>query len=435
MRKVVRFLDLCGFFLFGTVLGVMAAVSFIAVIFFKRKKAVSGPLNKLSFAIFDLISDKYSSMYADAFLGDYIFRHYYIYLDFSNRHDRFQDIDGRILFHSIAAHPDNPLYDAGFARVSMLLTEIKVLARAFNIARTGGIGLVKSHDPHILGLNGLMVARWFRLPCVLHMNSDFGMKYRGIGRTSSPVFVSRGLEKVFEFAIIGMYDIVVADRTFYSRSASFPKRYLAKYRAFGVRAYSDHYASLEARKDLRSGLGLEGKKILLYVGRFHPVKYTDDAIKAFSIIKRSVKDAILLMVGSGALDGSLKDMVKKEGVQDSVLFLGPKRHNELPDIYYTADILLAPHGGLTLVESALAATPAVAYDFDWHSEFLQDSKMGFIVPFRNVERMAEKAVKLLNDDALREKMGEYCRETAISNNLRESSEENEKKIYDELLKR
>lgn len=433
MKKVVQFCDRAAFILFGGILGIMASAAFLALVLFKRRRGASRAVNGLSFTISDLISNKYASMFEDALLNGYISRHYYIYLDFSNRHDRFEKIGGGIFVYSIAAHPDNALYNSGLTMMSMLFTELKILATAFRIIRHENISFVKAHDPHLLGLNGLIAARWFRLPCVLHMNSDFGMKYRGTGKTSAPIFISRGLEKFFESVIINLYDMVMADRRFYSTSASFPKRSLKKYRAFGVRVDDAHYTEPDTRRDLKEALGLGGKKILLYVGRLHPVKYPDDAVKAFAIIKRSVGDAVLLVAGSGVLEGALKDMVSQEALQESVLFLGPKRHEELIDLFYTADLLLAPHGGVTLVESALASTPIVAYDFDWHSEFLEDGKMGRIVPFRDVRAMAEKAIEILTNEPLRLAMGDYCRKAAISNYTRKNSIENEKMIYEGLV--
>lgn len=434
MKKLVQFCDRAALVLFGAIFGIMAATAFTALAFFKKRIHGLGAVNVLSFAICDLISNKYSSMLEDALLNGYISRHYYIYLDFGNRYDRFEKIDDKIFFYSIAAHPDNALYNSGFTMISMLFTELKVLTTAFRIARCENISFIKAHDPHLLGLNGLMVSRWFALPCVLHMNSDFGMKYQGTGKTSAPIFISRGLEKLFESAMINLYDLVMADRKFYSRSASFPERSLKKYRAFGVRVDSAHYTDPGVRRDLKSVLGLGGKKILLYVGRLHPVKYPDDAIKAFAIIKRSVDDAVLLVVGSGVLEEPLKRMVQQEGLQDSVLFLGPKKYEELIDLFYTADLLLAPHGGVTLVESALASTPIVAYDFDWHAEFLEDGKMGYIVPFRDVKTLAEKTVKLLKDETLCEDMGLYARKIAVSNHSRERSLDAEKRLYESIVR-
>lgn len=122
------------------------------------------------------------------------------------------------------------------------------------------------------------------------------------------------------------------------------------------------------------------------------------------------------------------------GLNDSVFFLGSKKNHDLINIFSTADVLLAPHGGLTLVESALASTPIVAYDFDWHSEFLEDGKMGYLVPFRDSEEMARRAVNILSDEGLHARMSDYCRTVALERCSRYRSVENERKVYEELLR-
>ncbi len=435
MRALIKVLDILAFLFFGAIFAYLVFGMVIMSACFKKRRHKEGKVNKLSFAVFDLISNKYESMFEDALLNGYIARHCYVYLDFNNRVDRFENIRDKIFFYSIAAHPQNRIYNSGLTRVSMLLTEAKTLVRASLIIWRNNINLIKAHDPHLLGLNGLIVAKLFRLPCVLHMNSDFDMKYRGTGKISSPMLISRGVERLFESTIMRFYDLIMADRKFYSRSRHFSKESVKKYRAFGVRVDGSHYKDPAERNDLREKLSLTGNKIILYVGRLHPVKYPEDALKAFAIIRKSISNAVMLIVGDGVLRDGLECMAKEEGILDSVFFMGKKNYEELVDILYTADLLLAPHGGVTLVESALAATPAVTYDFDWHSEFLKDGEMGYMVPFRDFRLMAQKAIELLNDETLRSGMALRCREISSSNYSREASMESERKIYEELAGR
>jgi glycosyltransferase involved in cell wall biosynthesis len=117
------------------------------------------------------------------------------------------------------------------------------------------------------------------------------------------------------------------------------------------------------------------------------------------------------------------------------LFLGNKSPGELADLYATADLLLAPHGGVTLVEAALAARPIVAYDFDWHSEFLEDGVMGFLAKFKDVEELARLSAKLLDDEPLRKRFGENARRRALEGYGRADSLRRERMIYEELLGR
>jgi glycosyltransferase involved in cell wall biosynthesis len=434
MRAVIRLVDILGFALFGAAFAAMlAAVFLVSSALPRKRRRAARTVSRFSFPVYDLISHKYDSMAEDALLNGYIAKDHYVYLDFGHGFDRYENIEDRIFFRSVAAHPDNALYGAGFRGMSALMTEMKILRISFMTIWGKGIDFIKAHDPHLLGLNGILLARLFRVPLVIHLNSDFDMKYLGVGRVSAPLLVSRELERLLESAVIQAADMVVADRKLYSRSKSFPKKSLAKYRAVGVRVDRTHYAPLDSRRDLRKDLGLEGKRILLYVGRLHDVKYPKDAIAAFAAVKARIDHAVLLVVGSGDLRRQLEEMTRSLGLADSVIFLGRKGYGDLINIFSTADLFLAPHGGVTLVESALAGTPIVAYDFDWHSEFLEDGKMGGLVRFRDAEAMGRKAVEILMDEGLRSKMSRYCREAALERCSRERSVENERGVYDQLL--
>jgi glycosyltransferase involved in cell wall biosynthesis len=434
IKKLIKTIDILALLAFGMPFAFMVLSAIAVSALCGKRRPVNGRRNKLSFAVFDLISNKYGSMFEDALLNGYFTRHYYIYFDFNNGNDRSENIQDKIIFYSIAAHPYSSLYRAGFSKVNMFVQELKALGRAFMIAYKDGLDIVKAHDPHLLGLNGLIIARIFRLPCVLHMNSDFDMKYLGTGRISSPILISRGVERLFESTVMGLYDLIVADREFYGKSRNFPRSCAKKYKAFGVRVDGSHYTDPGSRQDLKETLGLGGSKIVLYVGRLHPVKYPEDAVKAFCLIKKEVQNAAMLIVGAGTLKGSLERLAENEGIGSSVHFMGQMSYERLIDVLYTADILLAPHGGMTLVEAALASTPVVAYDFDWHSEFIRDGDTGYLVPFRDYKGMAEKAVRILKDETLMGNMSARCRETASSRCSREASVENEKKLYGELMK-
>ncbi len=447
MRRFTFILDVVAFVIFGTIFGLIVSVTLIALSQCKRRQRKGEKIIRFSFPIFDWITNKHPSMFEDALLNGYISRDYYVYLDFDNfdnREDRFENINNQIYFHSIAAHPDNGVYNAGFRMMNALLIELKILMRAASIVYKCNVSFVKAHDSHLLGLNGLIIARLFRLPCILHMNTDFEKiyKYQREREVSSPILIlrdmvrsmGRSMERIFESFIATSYNLIMADRDIYKYSRAFPEKSREKYRNCGARIDGVHYSPLDSRRDLKGELGLNGNRVVLYVGRLHPVKYPGDAIRAFGKIKKELKDVVLLMVGNGVLKSSLEKMVKRTDLEDSVFFLGPKKPEELKDIFYTADVLVAPHGGVTLVESALASTPVVAYDYDWQSDVLGDGKMGYIVDFGDVEGLAKKTKELLLDITLRDEIRAECRKVAIQRYPREESVQNEKGIYEELMR-
>ncbi|MFC1576704.1 glycosyltransferase, partial [Candidatus Omnitrophota bacterium] len=179
---------------------------------------------------------------------------------------------------------------------------------------------------------------------------------------------------------------------------------------------------------------IDGKDVVLYVGRLHRVKHVCDLIHAFKKIYENNKNAVLLIAGEGVLESTLKSMVEENALGKSVLFLGSKNGKELANLFSTVDVVVQPHGGQVLLEAALAATPCVVYDFDWHREFVEDGKMGFIVPFRDTEKLAEETQKLLRNKELKRQMGFYSREVATVKYSREKSIENEGAVFRESVR-
>ena len=85
---------------------------------------------------------------------------------------------------------------------------------------------------------------------------------------------------------------------------------------------------------LRQELSLSGKKVVLYIGSLnlsnHPV---DMLLKAFVLVKESVPDARLLIVGGGKDLDTLKNLAQDLQIAQSVIFTG-RVPSELTPLYY-----------------------------------------------------------------------------------------------------
>ena len=77
-------------------------------------------------------------------------------------------------------------------------------------------------------------------------------------------------------------------------------------------------------------------------------------------------------------------------------------------------MILSPLTGRALTEGMLASTPVVAYDIDCHPDFINSGINGYLVEYRDVEAMARKAIKLLNDASLSERLGREGRESILA---------------------
>ena len=62
-----------------------------------------------------------------------------------------------------------------------------------------------------------------------------------------------------------------------------------------------------------------------------------------------------------------------------------------------AKVAICPYSGATLVEAMLCGIPIVAYDIEWHAEIVIDDYTGFLVPFRNIEALAQKMIYVVRN--------------------------------------
>jgi|GEM_PF-1957383 len=394
------------------------------------------PVNRLTFCIMNLEKARYmSDLKEDLLLNDTISRQVAVFFDFESKKDSHARITDNIMYYHFSVHKEEKLAKMGFAKISALVNFVRNVLFLINVCRKQEINCVESYEAVFLGFTGLIFSRILGAPFVLHLNTSYEVKYRASGKVSVKFLRFRRLEKWIEYLTARLADVITADRNFYKDLKDFPKKCIEKYVTTGLRVNEKYYAELDTRRNLKKSLNIIGRDVILYVGRLHPVKYVSDLVTAFKRIRKENAVAFLLIVGEGGLEGELKNMVQEYDLTEDVLFLGAKTPDELKDIFFTADVVVQPHGGVVLLEAALAGTPCVVYDFDWHKEFLQDGKTGFIVPFRDTEKLAEKTLNLLSDKKLNARMGLYSRMTALSGYSRARSIRKEKTIYDKLLRK
>ena len=87
---------------------------------------------------------------------------------------------------------------------------------------------------------------------------------------------------------------------------------------------------------IRRSLGLEGKKVLLFVGRFNKSKRIDFLLKAFSILYQQDNSFHLMLVGSG------EETYLKQQHQNISSFGSITDLDKLAPIYVAADIFAFP---------------------------------------------------------------------------------------------
>lgn len=142
-------------------------------------------------------------------------------------------------------------------------------------------------------------------------------------------------------------------------------------------------------QEITSKYGLDPNgKYVLFVGRLSVEKDIPLLIDSLKYIKKSAR---LILVGSGPEETRLRHYVKKQNLDELVIFAG-QHYQLLPGFYTLAKVCVLPtlieSFGQTLLESLACGTPVVAFSADGHKvinatdEIVQDGKTGRVV--RNV---------------------------------------------------
>ena len=167
-------------------------------------------------------------------------------------------------------------------------------------------------------------------------------------------------------------------------------------------------------KKLKNRLSLEGKQVMLTVGRLIKGKGVEYLVKLMPEILKQRPHLVWVIVGSGPQEEEIKKRIRKYNLQNVVRFVGSIEHNSLPDYYHMADLFAVPthpyHGleeglGLVFLEAAAAGVPVVAGESGGVSEAVVDGKTGYVVKTFRDDEVIEKITELLDDKELAREMG------------------------------
>ena len=179
---------------------------------------------------------------------------------------------------------------------------------------------------------------------------------------------------------------------------------------------------------LRAELGLDGHRVLLFAGRLEPLKGADTLLGAVAQLceQERFDDVVTLVIGEDSGDGiaaggerrRLEAVAGDTGLGSRVRFLGAVEHEDLADYYALADVCVVPSRtetfGLVALEAQALGTPVVASAVGGLTEIVADGETGILVADREPQAFAAAIASLLDDPALRERMGEAARVRAAT---------------------
>ncbi len=184
----------------------------------------------------------------------------------------------------------------------------------------------------------------------------------------------------------------------------------------------------EKPQDLVSKYNLQDCQVLMTVARLWSgdiYKGVDVTIRALPKILQIFPQVKYLIIGRGDDRPRLEKLAVELGVSERVVFAGFVPTEELTAHYRVADAYIMPSQegfGIVYLEAMACGKPVLSGDDDGSADPLQDGKLGWRVPHRDPDAVAQACIEILQGSD-RRCQGDWLREETLRKFSKEAFKE------------
>ena len=171
--------------------------------------------------------------------------------------------------------------------------------------------------------------------------------------------------------------------------------------------------------EARKRLGLNGEKVIVYVGRIEPIKGLELLLKSAAIMEGEHALKVLVIGGEATREGEVKrlqELVEDLGIDNMMEFVGVVDQKLLPLYYNAADVCVVPSYyesfGLVALEALACGTPVVASRVGGLPTVVQHARTGYLLSWRCPEPFADCLEMIFSSKGLQKSMSLAARKRA-----------------------
>lgn len=145
----------------------------------------------------------------------------------------------------------------------------------------------------------------------------------------------------------------------------------------------DEYGIRPKRPDLVKRYKLDGKRVLLTVGRLESAERSKGFDQVLDVLSDLPEDVVYIIAGGGNDFARLQKKSIDRGVGDRVIFTGLFDDRDKPDLYNLADVYVMPSRGegfgFVFLEAMACGVPVIGSKADGGREALRNGQLGLLV--------------------------------------------------------
>lgn len=262
----------------------------------------------------------------------------------------------------------------------------------------------------LFNFTGVLVARLCHVPLVLEVNSPFALEQHRDRDIQAPRFAA-WTERI----ICNLASRVIVVSTPLARMLEAAGVRTSKMVVMPNGVSPERFCPQPASPELRHTLGVNGRKVIGFVGWFRGWHRLDLLIEAFALSGLARREAVLMLIGDGPALPEIQAVVDKYNLGDSVLFTGPLPHASVPAYLDLIDVAVQPAANeyccpMKILEYMALGKPILAPRQENIQELLAEREECWFFTPGDAVSMAEGLKSLVRDGNLATRLGQQARQ-------------------------
>ena len=314
------------------------------------------------------------------------------------------------------------MHEIDFERSPFKPQNIKAYKALVKLQQEQKYDLVYCQQP-VGGLMGRLVGKKFKIPVIYTAHGFNFLK----GKNPLKNFVFKSVEK---WLARYTHTLITINEEDYQVSKNWKAK--QKFKISGIGFDINKYDNAEFDKDeFKKSLGIKDEFVVLTVAEFSKGKNYNTMLKTIAELKD--KNIKFISCGRGKCEQEIKNQIKELGIEDKVELLGYRK--DINKIMQISNVFFLPSHReglcLSMIESMNFGLPIITSNVRGCQDLVEDGKNGFIAEKDDYKKFAELIFKLMNDENLKNRMGEESKQLAPQYSIENVKKELEA-VYNQL---